>query len=184
MGDTATATDIVAMSKAFNDDDVPEFDATTFLTGLFSIGELDVESVADMVNQALGRAKSKIRKLSIFAHGTDTYFRVGKDVVHSATPKVHMPVFARLRSSFADQGFMVLNVCEIGKRDGLIVELAQTIGVPVYAFAGDYRPMLDKAMGLTGFGTPVAGYPDGTFKVHVNDPDRQGYTSRAVPYKK
>jgi hypothetical protein len=185
MGDAASSMDIVVMGKAINDDGKSEWDTTTFLTGLLTVGELDVASVSDMVNQTIGRvASSKLRKLTYFGHGTDTYFNVGKDVVHSYTPKAHMPAFAKLRPCFAENGFVALCVCSIGKADGLIVELARALGVPVYAFAGDYRPVLDKVSGLAGFGTPVAGYPDGTFKVHVDDPDRRGYASRGPRYQR
>jgi hypothetical protein len=138
-------------------------DFTGFITGVLTFNELDAGSVPDMVNQVITKAnKTKIRRLDIFAHGTDTYFQIGDDVIHSFTPKLHMPVLGKLAGCFDKAGFLVLDVCEIGKCPSLLTEIARATGVPVYAFAGAFRPVLSKVTNV-GNGPTVAAFPDGRF---------------------
>lgn len=150
--------DVVVVSKS------ESFDYTEFMTGLVRFGEIDATSVRSLVDKVISRAvqkSSSVRRLDVYAHGAENYFSVGKDVVHAWTPadkNEHLKTFARLKGGFAENGFLVLNVCEVGKSMSLITNLARAVGVKVYANTGAVSPNLG-----VGWGATVIGYPNGAF---------------------
>lgn len=150
--------DVVVVSKS------ESFDYTEFMTGLVRFGEIDATSVRNMVDQVISRAiqkSSQVRRLDIYAHGTANYFKVGKDVIHAWTPadkNPHLKTMARLKGIFSEDGYVVLNACEVGQSPSLIVHVAQAVGVKVYANTGDVSPNLG-----VGWGTMVIGYPNGAY---------------------
>ena len=144
------------------------FDWTEFATGLVRIGEIDATSVQDMVTKVCNKASEKsatIDRLDIFAHGSNTYFEIGKDTIHSYTPNTHAGTLGKLKRFFPKDGIVVLNVCDIGQCEALIVTIARAVGVNVYACAGGVSPNLNIMWGVI-----VVGRPDGTFQRGVKIP--------------
>ncbi len=135
----------------------------SFMTGLVRIGEVEVTSVIDMVNKVVAKLstdRAKMALLEIFAHGAPNYIRIGNnDVIHAYRPKDIMPILVQLKTYFTSQGAVVLQVCEVGQAQEVLIEMAKTLGVPVFANTGDVTP------NLPGFGEGinVVAYPDGTF---------------------
>jgi len=148
--------DLIVISKSDGGD------FTEFMTGLVRFGEIDAISVADMVRKVRNKAMEKstqIRRLDIFAHGTNTYISLGKDTIHSYTPNKHSAPLVQLKGVFSENGFVVLKVCEIGQAEELIVAIARAVGVPVFANKGGVSPNLN-----VGWGTWIVAKPDGTIK--------------------
>jgi hypothetical protein len=144
--------DVVAQSE--------DFDWTEFATGLTRVGEIDVSSVAELVTRVRGHAISTpayIDRLNIYAHGTPTYFTVGRDVVHSYRPQDHAPKFRGLQGTLAPSATITLYVCAVGQSEQLIRALAAAAGVKVQANTGDVSPNLG-----VGWGTWFVAWPDGT----------------------
>jgi hypothetical protein len=137
---------------------------TSFMTGLVRIGEIEVTSVKDMVNKIvakLSKDNAKMAMLEIFAHGSPNFISIGDDDdIHAFVPKRHMPTLVRLKPHFTSQGAVVLQVCEVGQARNLLIEMAKTLGVPVFANTGDVTP------NLPGFGdgVNVVARPDGEFE--------------------
>lgn len=141
--------------------------AASWMTGLFSIGELEVYSVNDLVNtvKVEVRKTGKVRRLEICAHGGQNSISVGdEDDLSDLTPKKHMPELARLKKSFTSDGLVILWVCEAGRCQGLLSELAKTLGVSVYANTGDVNPVVPYARGQF-----VAARPNGSFETDVEN---------------
>jgi hypothetical protein len=136
---------------------------SSFMVGLVRIGEIDVTSVTDMVNKIIAKLSTdnaKMALLEIFAHGSAQHISIGDDdAIHAFTPKQHMPTLVRLKTHFTSQGAVVLQVCEVGQAQNVLIEMAKTLGVPVFANTGDVSP------NLPGFGDGinVVARPDGTF---------------------
>ncbi len=145
-----------------------EFDWTEFCTSLVRIGEIEVSSVKDMVHKVLHKATEKaaaVDRLDIFAHGSNTYFQIGDDVIHSFTPKMFSGEFSKLKRIFSKDGIVVLDVCDVGQCENLIKEMAVAFGVNVYACRGGVSPNL----GIM-WGQIVVGRSDGSFQRGVKIP--------------
>jgi hypothetical protein len=141
--------------------------AASWMTGLFSVGELEAYSVNDLVNtvKAEVRGSGKVTRLEICAHGSDRSISVGdEDVLHDWRPKEHMPTLSRLKKSFTADGYVVLWVCQAGRLRNVLSELAKTLGVSVYANTGDVNPVAFYA-----FGQFVVAYPDGEIETDVEN---------------
>jgi Domain of unknown function (DUF4347) len=136
--------------------------AASWMTGLFSIGEIEVSSVGDLVKQVRAElAGSKVTRLEICAHGSDTSISIGEqDLLHSYTPKRHMPALSPLAKCFTRDGYVVLWVCEAGKLRNVLAELAKTLGVSIYANTGTVNPVAVQANGQF-----VVARPNGRFEV-------------------
>jgi hypothetical protein len=115
---------------------------TSTLTASATIGEIEPVSIKGLVDETKAKiGRTKMDRLEIFCHGTDTYIHAGTDQLHTLLPKKHMPKLARLKGHFAEDGMVVLYVCEAGKCTNVLSEMAKTLGVEVYATEGDVRPM-------------------------------------------
>jgi hypothetical protein len=143
----------------------PSEQLSSFMTGLVRIGEIEVSSVIDMVNKIVAKLQNgnqRIALLEIYAHGSPKYISLGDtDVIHDFTPRQHMPTLMRLRRHFTSEGAVVLYVCQVGQARNLLLEIAKTIGVPVFASTGDILPNMP--LPFFNHGNYVVARPDGTF---------------------
>lgn len=153
----------------------PSEQFSSFMTGLVRIGEIEVSSVIDMVNKIVAKLQNgnqRIALLEIYAHGSPKYISLGDtDVIHDFTPRQHMPTLMRLRRHFTSKGAVVLYVCQVGQARNLLLEIAKTIGVPVFASTGDILPNMP--LPFFNQGNNVVARPDGTFDTNeVSVPQR------------
>lgn len=146
-------------------DAAPWEDGYNFATGLLSIGEIYMTSVADMVANVIAHAgERKIDRLNIWDHGSVNSFQVGNDRVSTANYAKHEQNFRRLRGRFTEDGFIHLCHCWIGQNAPLLLRLARTVGVSVYAGTDVHRA------GGWNDGDYVRADPDGTFENGVRRP--------------
>jgi len=141
-------------------------DYTSYMTGLLLMGELDVYSLDDLVRRGKEAAGDgvKIDRLEIYAHGSDTYIAIGDDILHDATPKVHMPKLAMLRNVLNRDALVVLYVCQAGNLRELLPAMAAALNARVYATTGDVYPNRNAATGESRLA-----HPDGTIEHGVGD---------------
>jgi hypothetical protein len=136
-------------------------DAVDWLDSLFTVGDILVVSVQDMVDKVIARVGSNtIRNLFIGGHGYSGWQAVGcgprgdssGDLslqIDSATGRMkgtntehHL---SRLRSKFSSDGVVTLGGCQTGRgADGkaLLLELSRILGVPVEAGTANQRPFV------------------------------------------
>src|SRR5207302_6082190 len=120
---------------------------TSTLTAATTIGEIEPVSINGLVNETKAKVgSSKMDRLEMFCHGTDTYIQAGTDTLHTYSPKAQMPKLARLKGLFAEDAIVVMYVCKAGKCTSVLSEMAKTLGVEIYATTGDVRPL--------AYGTP------------------------------
>jgi hypothetical protein len=121
------------------------------------IGSVPMRSVHSMVNNVLGALQDDIiSRLNIIDHGNEKVLTIGDDYVSLATLQLYRPILGRLFGRFADDGFVHLQHCLIGQNPELLVQLADTFGVPVVAGRG-----LTYSVAWTNEASLVAAYPDG-----------------------
>ncbi len=102
------------------------------------IGEIYMTSVLSMVTNVLARASSTpITRLNIVAHGTPTITIFGNDFIDVNNFSRYEPALLLLRGRFVRNGFVHLQICEIGQNFVLLTFFARAFGVPVTAGAGD-----------------------------------------------
>jgi hypothetical protein len=151
------------------------FDFTLWAVGLVRTGELRVGSATDLVNQVQRRAAqegAKLAGLSLFAHGGNGSFTIGDDNFGGIQPPSQKPVprLAPLKSLFAEGGALCLCVCEAGRSEGLLIDLAQTVGVRVYGCTGGVSPNLGTTQLGWWDGVVVAASPDGSVERNASLP--------------
>lgn len=145
-----------------------EFDPTEFLT-LF--GDIQAKSVTDLINGVARLCpKGELQELSVFAHGAGGAFTIGTDHIGGITRPGQDPLYklAPLWDYFYSTAALVLCVCEGGKNEALLTEIARTINAPVFGCTGDVRPILGFPQHGWWSGRIVGAYPDG----HVENPDK------------
>lgn len=171
MGETKTEIDLVVLGKS------ESWDFTEFMTGLVRFGEIEVSSVKDMVEKVLSKTSeknAKVRRLEIYSHGTDTYLTRGTDVISSILKKEdnqkYYSVLRQLKEVFSENGYVILQICEAGKLEQIIVDIANAVGVRVYANKRGVSPNLPALFSApfflfdpktTGWGTWICAKPIG-----------------------
>ena len=136
-------------------------DAVDWLDSLFTIGDILVVSVQDMVDKVIARVGSnKIRSLFIGGHGAPGYQSIGAGPgwdtsgerslqidsttgrLTGSTTEHHL---LRLSSKFASKGVVTLGGCRTGNGTAgqtLLLELSRVFGVPVEAGTANQRPFV------------------------------------------
>ena len=120
------------------------WDTDLFFAGLFRIGEIDVSSVADLVNKVSAASSAGgelVTRLNILGHGSPDSMSVGNDEVMIANLARFYPTLRTLWYSFDDSAFVHLQQCDTGSNQVLMQRLAQAFRVTVYAGTGDEHPV-------------------------------------------
>src|SRR5688500_13806045 len=103
-------------------------DGAFWWDGFWSVGELYVLSLADILDKVKARlAKdpgSRIGQLRVSGHGTDHSQRFGADRVEMENIKDFEPCFAELAPLFGPGGIMILEGCGTGKAVDLLIALS------------------------------------------------------------
>jgi len=186
------AQDLTVLGRDFDlDSAAPSFDLTVWATGLVRVGEVEVDSIDDMVFKVGGRLRGdRLRYLRYFGHGSGGGFSIGKDAIAAVNPKRGpLAGLARLAPHFAEGGAVCLYVCELGQRSNIVAAVAEFTGVPAYACKGSISPnigfILPTGGGIEGFWGPVVvAYPDGTIRSDegLAYPDRRGPAGRTLGF--
>lgn len=135
----------------------------------------DVESMVKNVLKAL-RPYSRtcsypptpsitISRLNILDHGNTDGIEIGKDWIDVSTLPAFKPILGRLKGNFSASGFVHLQHCNVGQNRVLLLDLAKTFGVPVYAGTGAHNPFY-----RINFGSYVRANPDGSFHADAARP--------------
>jgi hypothetical protein len=136
-------------------------DAVDWLDSLFTIGDILVVSVQDMVDKVIARAGSnKIRSLFIGGHGSSGYQSIGAGPhwdssgdrslqIDSATGRLKGSTtehhLLRLGPKFTTNGVLTLGGCQTGSGaagQALLLELSRVLGVPAEAGTANQRPFV------------------------------------------
>lgn len=145
------------------------------------IGEIYMQDVASMVNHVLQALRvytrsptgtaapqisyNRLSRLNVIDHGNPQGLQIGSDWISIATLPNFRPTLALLAGNFAPNGFVHLQHCNIGQNRVLLIELARTFGVPVYAGTGKHNPVY-----RLNFGHYVRANPDGSFDAEASRP--------------
>ena len=148
-----------------------EFDFTTAVT-LFS--DIEVKSVTDLVEKTKQKCpKRELQELAFFGHGGNGQFVVGNDRVGGITKPGQDPLYklAPLAGLFYSTAALILCVCEGGRNEALLTEIARTINAPVYGCKGDVLPILGFPKYGYWKGQIVGAFPDGRITSPSSIPD-------------
>jgi hypothetical protein len=141
-------------------------------------GEVYMDDVESMVSNILRALRvyartcnplvspyNRMSRLNILDHGNSSTIQIGSDGVSIATLPKFKATLALLAGKFSDSGFVHLQHCDAGQNRPLLLELAKTFGVPVYAGTGAHNPVY-----RFNTGQYVRADPDGTFHSSVGRP--------------
>ncbi|HUF04307.1 MAG TPA: hypothetical protein VMM38_09040 [Aridibacter sp.] len=134
-------------------------DAVDWLDSLFTIGDILVTSVQDMVDRVLNTlGDNNMRSLFIGGHGSPGYQAVGAGPRGDSTGTLSLQLgsdgklkgnsehhLMRLRSNFSHDAIVTLGGCRTGEGsagDALLLELSRVLSVPVEAGTANQRPFV------------------------------------------
>lgn len=106
---------------------------------LFTIGEMDVTGMQDMVDKIEAKKKEAgccLKKLTIMGHGAPGYIEVGSDSINIWDTSTWKPILDQLKGNFCKGAEISLGGCSVGAdRDGanLLSLIANNLGVKVNA---------------------------------------------------
>lgn len=128
-----------------------------WLDSLFTVGDVTVSSVEDMVKKVEKRlGTSRIQNLFIGGHGSPGYQSVGAGSTWDSSGAKSLQVDAstgklkgvahgllrRLAPRFVKGALVTLGGCQVGRDDKLLKAAAAALGVPVQAGKDNQRPLL------------------------------------------
>jgi hypothetical protein len=135
-------------------------DAVDWLDSLFTIGDILVISVQDMVDKVLARiGDNPIRSLFVGGHGAPGYQSIGAGPNWDTTGDKSLQInsatghllgnsehhLMRLQRKFTSNGVVTLGGCKTGQGaagETLLKELSRILGVPVEAGTANQRPFV------------------------------------------
>jgi hypothetical protein len=135
-------------------------DAVDWLDSLFTIGDITVVSVQDMVDKVLRRlGDNSMRSLFIGGHGSPGYQALGCGPNHDSTGDLSLQLnsstgrlkgnsehhLSRLSRKFSHDAVVTLGGCQTGRGtagENLLKELSRVLGVPVEAGTANQRPFV------------------------------------------
>jgi hypothetical protein len=135
-------------------------DPVNWIDGLFTVNEVTVTSVDDMVKKVLARVgASSIKNLVISGHGAPGYQGVGSGSAWNASGDKSLQVdsttgkikgtsdkaLRRLASKFTKDALVTLGGCQVGKGTAgsdLLKAVSDCFGVPAQAGTDNQRPFL------------------------------------------
>jgi len=135
-------------------------------------------SKTDLVTQVQYTAINKssaITELDIYAHGADTNVDFNADSIADILPKDDAQPLTPLAGVMDTDGYIVFNVCQLGKATGILAAVAQFTGVPVYANTGDFNSMLAIPNGMWIMTSPDGTFTQGTAPPAFPDPAGSTY---------
>jgi len=133
-------------------------DAVDWLDSLFTVGDITVVSVQDMVDKVLRRVGgNSIRSLFIGGHGSPGYQSIGCGPTRESTGDLSLQLdsatgrlkgnsehhLGRLSRKFSHTAVVTLGGCRTGNGtagENLLKELSRILGVPVEAGTANQRP--------------------------------------------
>ena len=108
---------------------------------------------------------NRMSRLNILDHGNPDGIEIGSDWITTASLSTYRITLALLSGNFAPGGFVHLQHCNAGQNRVLLLELARTFGVPVYAGTGKHNPVY-----RFNTGSYVRANPDGSFDADAGRP--------------
>lgn len=135
-------------------------DIVDWLDSLFTVGDITVSGVQDMVDKVLRRVGDNwIRSLFIGGHGSPGYQSIGAGPNWDSTGDRSLQIdsstnglkgnsahhLARLNRKFSYDAVVTLGGCQTGQGDAgktLLKELSRILGVPVEAGTANQRPFV------------------------------------------
>jgi hypothetical protein len=107
---------------------------------LFTLGEIDVTSVQDMVNKIKQKKKDDgcdcLKKLTIMGHGAPGYIEIGSESMNIWDTSTWKPIFDQLKGCFCKDAEIIFAGCSIGAdKDGanFLSVIANCLGVKANA---------------------------------------------------
>ncbi len=130
-------------------------DLTSFLT--FGT-DFEVSSITDLVAKVANVCRPRLlQELVLYAHGTNGSFSIGGDSFGGiSTPRDAEATLSRLIplslyfGGSIGRPRLVLCICEAGRNAENLLQIAKTIGQPVFGCTGDVRPTLGIGYGYWG----------------------------------
>lgn len=160
---------------------VDDSDIVGWLASATRIGEVYMSNVGSMVNNILRALRvytysrvctpndrivyNRMSRLNILDHGNASSLQIGSDWIDTTSLSAFRVTLAILSGNFAPNGFVHLQHCNIGQDRVLMLELARTFGVPVYAGTGKQNPIY-----RFNTGDYVRADPDGSFNAGADRP--------------
>lgn len=160
---------------------VDDSDIVGWMASATRVGEIYVQDVDSMVNKILQALRvytysrvctpndriryNRMSRLNILDHGNASGIEIGSDWINTASLPNFRTTLAILSGNFAPSGFVHLQHCNVGQNRVLLVELARTFGVSVYAGTGKHNPVY-----RFNTGSYVRADPDGAFHADVGRP--------------
>jgi hypothetical protein len=101
-------------------------------------GEIYMTSAQSLSANVLARIGSvRLSRLNVVAHGSPQRVLFGNDLIEVGNFRRFENFFKLLRGRFTPDGFVHLQICEVGQNFVLLTLFAQAFGVPVVAGQGD-----------------------------------------------
>ncbi len=157
---------------------IDDSDVVGWLASATREGEVYMDDVESMVTNIFAALRvytrtcnpsvypyNRMSRLNILDHGNSTSIQIGSDRVSVATLPTFKPTLALLAGNFSKSGFVHLQHCDAGQNRTLLLALAKTFGVPVYAGTGAHNPLY-----RFNTGQYVRADPNGTFHSSVGRP--------------
>lgn len=134
--------------------------AVDWLDSLFTIGDVLIVSVQDMVDKVISRLGSNtMRSLFVGGHGSSGYQATGGGASWDSSGNLSLQLdtngkmkgsntehhLGRLRSKFSSDAVVTLGGCQTGSGEAgkaLLMELSRIFGVPVEAGTANQRPFV------------------------------------------
>ena len=121
-----------------------EFDITMWIDGALTVGDVGINSVADMVDKLTKKCATgdKIGTLQIFGHGNDNGQYIGENWVSKFSLPGVAADLRKLRPHFGRGAEVIMAGCQQGQNGGLLLALSDLLNVRVSGFTALQRPAL------------------------------------------
>ena len=160
---------------------VDDSDIVGWVASATRVGEIYMQDVDSMVNNVLGALRvytysrvctpndriryNRMSRLNILDHGNARGIQIGSDWIDTTSLPNFQVTLALLSGNFAPSGFVHLQHCNIGQNRPLMLALAKTFNVSVYAGTGKHNPAY-----RFNTGSYVRADADGSFHADVGRP--------------
>lgn len=145
---------------------IDDSSVTGWLAAFTRTGEIYMSDVSSMVYNVLTAVGDrKLARLNILDHGNEEGIEIGDTWIDLGTLPEYASTLSRLKGHFAPGGFVHLQHCNAGQNLDLLMALANTFGVTVYAGTGAHNPIY-----RINFGRYVRCHPGGACDMDVGRP--------------
>jgi hypothetical protein len=121
---------------------IDQSDLTGWMASATRLGEISIVSTQDMVQKVLYHiGSSKMTRLNILDHGNPLGLEIGYDWITLITLPGYEPILSQLKGHFAQNGFVHLQHCQLGRNELLLRRLADIMNVLICAGTGNHNPV-------------------------------------------